>query len=942
MLRSVLLLLGLAAASAAQANLYTVSNTNDSGSGSLRQAITSANATASSPSTPHIISINLGGGSGSTHTITLGSELPDVTKPALLLGPSGSTVIVTLPTANRGLWNGLEFTAAAEGSSVYFLTLRGFGVGIRVNAPDFELVGSTLDDNRVAGLHAINATGLRAGNATLAGRNVFTRNGWEGGNSQPRAGAWLQCTQLAPSGSCAVDQDMALLGNLFGVQRNGTTASGNVAYGIVLDAVRGVVVGGEDNAANEIVHNQNSGILARAKALDIAIRENRIVDNGIVATPSRCANDLFANHCDGVTLLDAQGATFEPQASDGSLVIADNRENGIALRGGVGQHVIRRSTIGAVYDVTGLPLVAGNGEHGVLIDAAPNNEFGVEQSSVHANLIFANGGDGIRVQGAAAVNNRFHRNLISGNGGAGIALNSGGNPGAPIPIIDAVTPQVSGSVSGSGPGVVSIYADGDGEGAHYLGDAVLSGTSFSLPLDLSDYAGMDITAVATRGQVSSRFATPVSVPVPAGQAVVQVTRNGNGGVSSAPQGIACGEDCGQAWPLGTIVTLSGTGAPGWAVSRWSGGCSGFAATCQFVVQANATVEARFYEQGRNDYPAVFTIDGQGEVRFDGTSTVVCAAPHCDVTGLPFGVPRTFAAVPDAGWQFLGWGDQCSGTGTCTLTITASGPRYAKAIFAPAGTRRLTVITNGAGSVTSAPAGIDCPGTCAFDFANGSNVTLTPSPQPGWQFEGWTGACAGTGACVVSMSVAREVGATFGPGAGTQTLSVSVTGNGSVTSAPGSIDCPGNCSGNFPTGSQVTLVPTADPGWTFSGWGGSCSGTGSCVVTMSQARNVTATFVAVPVTHTLTVSRSGSGSITSTPAGISCPGTCSSVYSAGTQVVLTRSADPGWSFVGWGGACSGSAPTCTVTMNADVSVQATFEQATNPDDAIFASSFEDSE
>lgn len=77
--------------------------------------------------------------------------------------------------------------------------------------------------------------------------------------------------------------------------------------------------------------------------------------------------------------------------------------------------------------------------------------------------------------------------------------------------------------------------------------------------------------------------------------------------------------------------------------------------------------------------------------------------------------------------------------------------------------------------------------------------------------------------------------------------------------------------------------------------------------------------------TLTVNRSGAGSgtVTSSPAGISCGSTCSASFNSGTSVTLTASAASGSVFAGWsGGGCSGTG-TCTVTMNAARSVTATF-------------------
>jgi hypothetical protein len=67
---------------------------------------------------------------------------------------------------------------------------------------------------------------------------------------------------------------------------------------------------------------------------------------------------------------------------------------------------------------------------------------------------------------------------------------------------------------------------------------------------------------------------------------------------------------------------------------------------------------------------------------------------------------------------------------------------------------------GAGTVTSTPAGIDCGATCGGDFLQGSSVALAAVPAPGSRFEGWSGDCAGLGACELAMAGARSVTASF--------------------------------------------------------------------------------------------------------------------------------------------------------------------------------------
>jgi hypothetical protein len=78
---------------------------------------------------------------------------------------------------------------------------------------------------------------------------------------------------------------------------------------------------------------------------------------------------------------------------------------------------------------------------------------------------------------------------------------------------------------------------------------------------------------------------------------------------------------------------------------------------------------------------------------------------------------------------------------------------------------------------------------------------------------------------------------------TYVLGVSRTGSGTVTSSPAGISCGATCSAGFNEGSVVSLTAVPAAGSAFSGWSGACSGSGACSVTMSQARNVTANFVA---------------------------------------------------------------------------------------------------
>jgi hypothetical protein len=249
-----------------------------------------------------------------------------------------------------------------------------------------------------------------------------------------------------------------------------------------------------------------------------------------------------------------------------------------------------------------------------------------------------------------------------------------------------------------------------------------------------------------------------------------------------------------------------------------------------------------------------------------------------------------------------------------------------------GSFTLTVSPTGDGVVVSTDDLINCPGTCTETYQPGTQVTLNAYPAWGWGFAGWSGGgCSGTGSCNVVMSQNQTVSATFLP---LYTLTVTTNGNGSVTSTDGYINCPGVCSYNYLSNTQVTLNANPAQGWSLSAWGGACSGNGSCDVPMTQNQSVSATFT--QNYYTLTVSNSGDGRITSTDGYINCPGidgevipalaiyrgTCSHTYLSLTQVTLDASPVHNWSFSGWTGACNGIGP-CNLTMTQNLAVTAVF-------------------
>lgn len=166
------------------------------------------------------------------------------------------------------------------------------------------------------------------------------------------------------------------------------------------------------------------------------------------------------------------------------------------------------------------------------------------------------------------------------------------------------------------------------------------------------------------------------------------------------------------------------------------------------------------------------------------------------------------------------------------------------------------------------------------LAAGTALHLQAVASTGAVFGGWTGACAGSGACDVRIDADTEVGATFAPfqrpppdpvppqppppgpppppppppppappGTFRLTVSFEGTGTGRLTSEPEGIDCPSNCSVALPAGTEVVMTPTPAWGSRFILWSGdACNGIGTCLFKMDADHHVEGTFVPVPAGH----------------------------------------------------------------------------------------------
>lgn len=318
---------------------------------------------------------------------------------------------------------------------------------------------------------------------------------------------------------------------------------------------------------------------------------------------------------------------------------------------------------------------------------------------------------------------------------------------------------------------------------------------------------------------------------------IAVNGNGTGSVTSTPAGINCGTKCSAEFAEGTSITLSALPTNGSQFLGWAGGSCAGTGDCTIVVSADITVQPIFALTNS----IVVTTTGNGMGAVTSAPTGISCPGDCSEAYGP-GVTVTLSAAPGAESVFAGWsGGGCTGTELCIVTTD-----NAKSVIVTFSLKRYTVTVNpngnGAGVVTSTPAGISCGSTCMHDFDSGTTISLAAAPSTGSTFTGWAGACTGNAACNVTVSAAKNVIANFTLTKHTLTVSKTGNGTGTVTSNPGGINCGTTCAADYNYSTNVILTPATSGSNAFDGWSGACTGMATCAVSMTTARSVTASFI----------------------------------------------------------------------------------------------------
>jgi hypothetical protein len=414
-----------------------------------------------------------------------------------------------------------------------------------------------------------------------------------------------------------------------------------------------------------------------------------------------------------------------------------------------------------------------------------------------------------------------------------------------------------------------------------------------------------------------------------------------------------GSPCEASYAESSSISLEATAASGFAFKEWKSGtgsatsCNGSTSpTCVVQLNANTTLTAEFKIAG-NTLKVAKDGSGAGTVTSaqsgSGGQAINCGA-HCEET-FSEGASVTLSAAASAHSKFSGWHgadaiaagcDQTGATATCGVTMSTN--KEVTATFDQI-VRTFSVNTGGgtgAGSI-ECKIGAGSPAPCAASYPDGTQLTLVPvagAHSQFRQFENGTGSATGcSGAtCIFTIEANTTVDAPFD--LIQRSLSVN-TGGGTGT---GEVKCNGGaCQPNYPDGTTVTLTVVPGSHSAFAGWsvtGGAsvttpCTGTTSPCEIKLEGGNVS---VAAPfnlIQRSLTVNKFGSGSGTvECKIGAGSPGACASSYAEGTQLSLIATAAVGSEFKGFSNgtgsiSCTGTG-SCTVTIEANSSVDATFD------------------
>jgi hypothetical protein len=322
----------------------------------------------------------------------------------VLVGGGINSVGGTTPGAGNLISGNRQAGVLLSGSSAVGTLVRGNVIGT-------DVTGSA-------------ALGNRFGVEVAAGSRINQIGGTDTGAGNLISGNSAFGVYLTGSGTTS----NVVQGNVIGTDVTGTTALGNQT-GVFIAASNNTVGGAAPGAGNLISGNASEGVFVSAGAGN-AVQGNFVGTDG---TGTAAVPNGYAGNGDGVIVSDgATNTLIGGTAAGAGNVLSGNHRYGLLLNLNSSGATVQGNFIGT--DVTGAAAL-GNGMDGVYVGGSSNNLIG-GTTTFAANVISANGGDGVDVNGASATGNRIQGNRVGtdvtgtaalGNASDGVAVFSGQN-----------------------------------------------------------------------------------------------------------------------------------------------------------------------------------------------------------------------------------------------------------------------------------------------------------------------------------------------------------------------------------------------------------------------------------------------------------------------------------------------------------------------------------
>ncbi len=505
--------------------------------------------------------------------------------------------------------------------------------------------------------------------------------------------------------------------------------------------------------------------------------------------------------------------------------------------------------------------------------------------------------------------------------------------------------------TGTGTGSVNCEVNGGPTLDQPCKAAYTEGTELKLipaPASHTEFAGYNTGtgSISCTGKASCQFTinanSSVNAPFTKITHTIAITPAGNGsGTVECKFGAGSFGSCAGPHNEGEAVEVKATAAlhsSFTGFSAGSGSASGCTTSpCSFNLESDSALTATFT---KITHTITITPAGNGsgtvECKFGAGSFGSCAGPHNEGEAVEV---KATAALHSSFTGFSAGSGSASGCTTSPCSFNLESDSALTATFTKiTHTLTITPAGNGTGTV-ECKFGAGSFGSCAGPHNEGEAVEVKATAALHSSFTGFSagsGSASGctTSPCSFNLESDSALTATFTKI--THTIAITPAGNGS-----GTVECKfgagsfGSCAGPHNEGEAVEVKGTAALHSSFGGWSAgsgsaaSCTGTANCSFNLEANSALTATFT--KITHTLTATVTGPGSVSAgaSPAPVSgaisackeAAGSCTATYNEADTVTLT--ATPGaHQQIAWGGCDSHTATTCTVAVGANTTITET--------------------